>query len=422
MHRMLLAITFAGITSLPFGFAGATTASDANEHARGPGVQLGTRPFFLVNDMTDSSLKRELLSCAERKSNFSRTDFSMGHRGLALQFPDHTKEAYEAAARAGAGFVECGVTFTKDKALVCREAQDDLHTTTNILETPLAAKCSIPFTPALIDGHGNVLRIANAECRTSDITLAEFKTLRGKMDGYNPYAQTVAEYIGENPAFPAEKYPGPNSGTLLSHQESIALFTRLGVKMAPELKIPAVPMPFKGFTQEAYAQKMIDEYKAAGVAPRRVRAQSFNKSDVLYWIAREPAFGAQAVYLRNENGVANLPGLAELAGYKASGINRFAPPLFTLLTTDASGSIVPSQYALDIKKAGLKIITWTLENSGIFADDDYAFFYQTIDSAIKREGDMMVALDVLAKQVGILSIFSHQPATVTYYANCMGLE
>ncbi len=37
---------------------------------------------------------------------------------------------------------------------------------------------------------------ASAECRTSDITLAEFKTLRGKMDASNPRARTVAEYLG----------------------------------------------------------------------------------------------------------------------------------------------------------------------------------------------------------------------------------
>jgi glycerophosphoryl diester phosphodiesterase len=29
---------------------------------------------------------------------------------------------------------------------------------------------------------------------------------------------------------------------------------------------------------------------------------------------------------------------------------------------------------------------------------------------------------VLARKVGILGIFSDWPATVTYYANCMGLK
>ena len=68
----------------------------------------------------------------------------------------------------GAGIVECDVTFTKDKELVCRHAQNDLHTTTDILATPLASKCTQPFVPATLDANGNLLTPATAECRTSD--------------------------------------------------------------------------------------------------------------------------------------------------------------------------------------------------------------------------------------------------------------
>jgi glycerophosphoryl diester phosphodiesterase len=35
---------------------------------------------------------------------------------------------------------------------------------------------------------------------------------------------------------------------------------------------------------------------------------------------------------------------------------------------------------------------------------------------------MYLALDVLAREVGIRGIFSDWPATVTYYANCMGAD
>jgi glycerophosphoryl diester phosphodiesterase len=164
-----------------------------------------------------------------------------------------------AAARMGAGVVECDVTFTKDKHLVCRHAQNDLHTTTNILATPLAATCIQPFTPAVLDADGRVVTPANAECRTSEITLAQFQTLRGKMDASNPAAQTVQQYMAGTANFRTDLYSGPTSGTLLTHKESIALFKSLGVKMTPELKFPSVPMPFDGFTQEAYAQKLIDE-------------------------------------------------------------------------------------------------------------------------------------------------------------------
>jgi glycerophosphoryl diester phosphodiesterase len=96
-----------------------------------------------------------------------------------MQFPEHTRESYEAAARMGAGIVECDVTFTHDLELVCRHAQNDLHTTTNILTTPLGAKCTEPFVPAIFDAAGNLISSARAECRTSDITLAEFKTTDG---------------------------------------------------------------------------------------------------------------------------------------------------------------------------------------------------------------------------------------------------
>ena len=43
-------------------------------------------------------------------------------------------------------------------------------------------------------------------------------------------------------------------------------------------------------------------------------------------------------------------------------------------------------------------------------------------AAIKKDSDMYEALDVLARQVGILGIFSDWPATVSYYASCMGLK
>ena len=378
-------------------------------------IQLGPRPFFLVSEMADSPLKTKLQSCSN--GPFQKTAFSIGHRGAAMMFPEHTKESYEAAARMGAGIVECDVTFTKDKELVCRHAQNDLHTTTNILATPLAAKCTKAFTPHNAEKNTP----ATAECRTSDITLAEFKTLRGKMDAFNPKATTVAEYLGGTANWRTDLYSGPTSGTLMTHKEAIALFQKLGVKMTPELKSASVPMPFEGFSQANYAQKMIDELKAAQVTPGDVFAQSFNKDDVLYWVKNEPAFGKQAVFLDSADKAGDLPGLDTLKSYKADGIQLVAPPLFALLDA-RNGKVVASDYAKNAKAAGLGLIAWTLERSGRLADGKSGWYYQTFAPAIQREGDMMEVLDVLAKDVGILGIFSDWPATVTYYANCMGLK
>jgi glycerophosphoryl diester phosphodiesterase len=422
MRRLLFPLALAAMSCLLPTLAHADRDDDDDRKKRNaPSIQLGPRPFFLVNDMQDSPLKTRLLACTQR-DEFKKSDFSIGHRGAALQFPEHTKQSYEAAATMGAGIVECDVTFTKDKELVCRHAQNDLHTTTNILATPLASTCIKPFVPATIDANGTLLSPAAAECRTSEITLAEFKTLRGKMDASNPRARTVAEYLGGTANFRTDIYSGPSSGTLMSLKDSIELFKKLGVKMTPELKSAAVTMPFNGFTQQMYAQKLIDELKQAGVPPRNVWPQSFDKNDILYWIQNEPAFGRQAVYLDSANTVAELPTAAQLAAYRAQGIRIVAPPIFALLTADGNGTILPSQYAINAKAAGLDIITWTLERSGILADGDNGFYYQSFDSAIKREGDMMRVLDVLAKQVGIIGIFSDWPATVTFYANCAGLK
>jgi glycerophosphoryl diester phosphodiesterase len=381
MHRILtrlalLALAAASLPACANGFDNDRRGGGHNANTIGS-VQLGPRPFFLADDMADSPLKRRLQHCAATREHFRPTLFSIGHRGAALQFPEHTRESYEAAARSGAGIVECDVTFTKDKELVCRHAQNDLHTTTNILATPLASKCIKPFTPAVFDAAGT-------------------------------------------PSFRTDINAGPTSGTLLTLKEAIALFKQLGVKMTPELKSPSVPMPFDGFTQAALAQKMIDEHKAAGVPARDVWAQSFDINDVLYWVRNEPAFGRQAVYLDDANVVADLPSFEQLKAYRAAGIHIVAPPLFALLTADTSGNILPSQYARNAKAAGLDIITWTLERSGILADGDNGFYFQTFDSAIKREGDVYRVLDVLAEQIGVLGVFSDWPATTSFYANCTG--
>jgi glycerophosphoryl diester phosphodiesterase len=426
-----LAVALALITLAACGDNGnppaAPDATPAAPDANIPGVtpieqkvQLGPRPFYLVDNMEPSDLKTELLAC--QNGPFEKSNFSIGHRGAAMQFPEHTRESYVAAAHMGAGIVECDVTFTADRELVCRHSQCDLHTTTNILAVPeLAAKCTQPFTPA--DPVGGTP--ASARCCTSDITLAEFKTLCGKMDASDPTATTVEDYLGGTADWRTDLYA--TCGTLMTHAESIELFKELDVGMTPELKVPSVAMPYEGdYTQEAYAQQMIDEYKAAGVDASRVFAQSFSRNDVLYWIANEPTFGNQAVYLDDRYDTLDgfdpndpqtfSPTMDELV---AEGVKIIAPPMWMLVTLEA-GQIVPSAYATAAKTAGLDIITWTLERSGPLKGTT-DFYYQSIASTIERDGDMLVYLDVLAQDVGILGIFSDWPATVTYYANCMDL-
>jgi len=109
-----------------------------------------------------------------------------------------------------------------------------------------------------------------------------------------------------------------------------------------------------------------------------------------------------------------------MAELKAKGVNYIAPPMWMLVTVE-NGKIVPSPYTIEAKKAGLKIITWTLERSGPLKTGG-GWYYQSIKDVTNSDGVMFELLDVLAKDVGIAGIFSDWPATVTYYANCMGLK
>src|SRR6266478_2353859 len=383
-------------------------------------AQVGPRPFYLVDKMKDGPLKTQLAQCT---GPFHKTDFSIGHRGAALEFPEHSREAYLAAARMGAGIIECDVTFTKARELVCRHSQCDLHTTTNILSVPaLAAKCSQGFSPAdPVTG-----KKASAKCCTSDITLAEFKTLTAKMDGFNPNAMTSAEYQNGTPRWRTDLYS--NSGTVMTHDESIALIRSLGAKFTPELKAPEVPMPFDGdYTQEKYASQMLQAYKQAGIPPGDVFAQSFNLGDILFWGKTEPAFAAQAVYLEDRYEKRGLdpnkpetwkPSMAEL---KASGVKILAPPIYLMLALDAERKIVPSEYAKAAKAEGLDLIGWSLERDGPL-DKGGGFYHSSVKAAIDRDGDTLTVLDVLAKQVGVRAMFSDWPATTTFYASCTGMK
>lgn len=376
-------------------------------------VELGPRPYWLVADMDEGPLKERLQACAPGKVRPS--DFSIGHRGAPLQFPEHTLESYVAAARMGAGILECDVAFTKDRELVCRHSQADLHTTTNVVTIPeLNAKCTQPFVPA--DPANDIP--AQAECRTSDFTLAEFKSLEGKMDAFNPMATTPEAYLEGTADFRTDLYA--SRGTLLSHRESIELFQTLGVKFTPELKTPVVEMPYEGeYSQQDYARQMIQDYIDAGVDPDQVWPQSFQLEDVLYWVNETPVFGRQAVFLDQSPLAPETSSLAYMESLKAQGVNVLAPALWKMLALDGHQRIVASEYALNARDADLDLIAWTVERSGPLAGGG-GWYYQTVTDAINNDGDVLTVIDVLAREVGVIGIFSDWPATTTFYAHCMG--
>lgn len=396
-------------------------------------ISLGPRPYWLVDQMDEGPLKQRLASCSEKK--IKRSDWSISHRGGGtMQIPEHTKESIMAGVsvcipvdtslvtnlwqtRMGAGIQECDVTFTKDKQLICRHSQCDLHTTTNVVAIPeLNAKCTVPFKPA---SNGNR---ATAKCCTSDFTLVEIKKLCPKMDASNSAATTPAEYLTGTPGYRTDLYSKTTCSRVLTLREYIDLVNGLGLKFTPELKTPEVPMPFPAgsdYTQAKFAQHMIDEFKAAGIKPERVWPQSFLYDDILYWIKAEPQWAKQAVLL--DETAFTTGSAAKLQQYVQAGVKIIAPSLSYLVTV-RDGKIVPSEYAIAAKKAGLKIITWSLERSGWLGDGSAGgSYYTSVANVTNSEGDVYNLLHVLAQDVGVIGVFSDWSATVTYYANCFGL-
>lgn len=389
-----------------------------------PPLQFGMRPAWLVSAMRPSVLRDELSACVMDPSisTAAPSELTISHRGAPLQFPEHTREGYFAAATMGAAWMECDVAFTKDLELVCRHSQCDLHATTDILLTPLASKCTRKFSPASADGRVK----ADAYCCTSDITLEEFKTLHGKMDGVDFDGKTVEEYVGGTKAWRTDMYA--SRGTLVSHAESIRMFQTFGAKFTPELKYPRVSMPYNGVTQDALAQKLIDEYVAAGVDLKDVRPQSKHQPDVEYWLRAAPE--TEPILLDERYNLSTIeempaeqwPGDSFQVLYE-KGLRIIAPPMWMLVTAGEDGKIVASKYAVNARAAGLKIVAWSLERSGPVGPqmDPSEYYFQSVQKAVYGDGTTMELLDVMVRDIGVIGVFSDWPGTVALYAACFGL-
>jgi glycerophosphoryl diester phosphodiesterase len=211
----------------------------------------------------------------------------------------------------------------------------------------------------------------------------------------------------------------------MSLKEQIALVDSYSLNFTAEAKTPEVPMPFQGnYTQQDFAQQIVDTYTEAGISADRVWLQSFLPDDIFYWIANASDFGLQAVYL-DERADLNATGYAEavasLPGLAARGVKIIAPSIWQLIQADnATQKIVPSSYAIAAQQAGLEIITWSFERSGPL-ENGGGYYYTGVNNLINNDGDEYTVIDVIVQQVKASRMFSDWPGTLTYYANCFGL-
>jgi len=107
---------------------------------------------------------------------------------------------------------------------------------------------------------------------------------------------------------------------------------------------------------------------------------------------------------------------------RAKGIRIIAPPTFVLLTSRTGRSCrrsTPGRRESGARDHHLDAGAVRTHQRGGDPVEELLLPVDHPRSAQRR--DILVVLDVLARDVGILGIFSDWSATVTYYANCMGL-
>jgi len=252
-------------------------------------------------------------------------------------------------------------------------------------------------------------------------------SLCGKQDGFNASATTAQAYQSGTPPWRTDLYS--TCGTLLTLPQFIDLVDSYPGhrNFTPELKTPPpeVPMPFNNYTQQHYAQDLINAFRNKGIHPSRVWAQSFLFDDVVYWLQNEHAFGAQAIYLQEFDTPADIAaGMKNLSVAHAAGVNIIGPSIPMLIAPGPNGTIVPSAYAHAIKASGMDIIAWTYERSGPLATVKARgeYYFSSVANVTGYDGQYYEVLDVLANQIGVKGLFSDWSATVTYFASCFGLR
>ena len=166
-----------------------------------------------------------------------------------------------------------------------------------------------------------------------------------------------------------------------------------------------------GLSIEQYADLLLEEYRSLEVEASTVFPQSFDRRVVDHWLTRHPDFSNNVVYLdgRGRNPLF-LPSRTDMDKLFNKGLRYIAPPIPMLLKQDHNGDLRETAYARYAIQSGLKLITWTMESR-----------LSDITGFSNQDSDRLLVLDALHRRAQVSGVFSDWPATVTRYANCMGL-
>jgi len=211
----------------------------------------------------------------------------IGHRGASGYLPEHTLESYKRAIELGADFIEPDVVATRDGELVVRH-EPNITATTDVSTRPEFAARK---TTRQVDG------VAETGWFTTDLTLAELKTLRAK--------QAMPE---RDPSHNG-KYAIPTLREVLDLARSEGARTGRTIGVYPETKHPTYHVN-AGLALEDRLLKLLAEYGYTSKSSPII-LQSFEVGNLKY--------------LRSKTAV-RLVQLIDGDGVNAQGQVTLAPP------------------------------------------------------------------------------------------------
>ncbi|KAI8838279.1 PLC-like phosphodiesterase [Chytriomyces cf. hyalinus JEL632] len=393
---------------------------------------------------------------------------TIGHRGAPLVAPEETLRSYEIAVDSGAGFIECDASVTKEMDLICRHSVCDLHYTTDILihHPDLAAKCSIPFTPATTNA-----KKASATCCTFDFTLNEMKQLCATMESdLNPNATRVQDYVLGKPAFRSIGVGDGECVKMVTMKEFLEFAKAKRVNVIPELKdttenstisflesrgasIATLADLFaKNLRDAGFTAPFDKNYKEAGKNGTLGIMQTFDRRVAKIWKQNNKDLPVLYLIQSPMNATTTEKDCASasdcgtpdvLRNLMKSGVEIFAPALNGLVTAK-NHRYVEHPYSEDIKalaeELGLKgkvfLGSWSLERSacvsqygdvtfnaeaGLGAIGGCGWYYNSVEgyASFGQHEDALLMMDALFTKAGVVSLFSDFPATVSMYSNCV---
>lgn len=211
----------------------------------------------------------------------------IGHRGASGYLPEHTLESYKRAIELGADFIEPDVVATKDGELVVRH-EPNITATTDVSTRPEFAARK---TTRQVDG------VAETGWFTTDLTLAELKTLRAK------------QAMPERDQSHNGKYALPTLREVLDLARSESARTGRTIGVYPETKHPTYHVT-AGLALEDRLLRLLAEYGYTSKSSP-VIVQSFEVGNLKY--------------LRSKTAV-RLVQLVDGDGVDAQGKVTLAPP------------------------------------------------------------------------------------------------